>query len=331
MMIHVFSILMSFLVTLISTPRIGKFLKDIGVVSVDLHKKNKPVLPSSGGICVAVGVVLGLFLYLGLLTFLYGEKNIEILAVICSVLLVTAVGFADDLSVKKRLQRTKDGMNLKVGLPQRKWLLTLPAAIPLMVVAAGDTTMNLPFIGSFDFGLLYPLVLVPFGFVCASNAVNLLGGFNGSEAGMGIVYMTSLGIYGLMHGSLGSIIFLTCAASLLGFIVYNKYPAKILPGDSLTYLLGSTVAGGVIIGNMERAGVIVLIPFIIEFFLKLRSGFKATSLGKIGRNGYLIPPYGKKIYSITHIIMNLKKVREKDVTCLLILLSLLFSVLIFFV
>ena len=114
-------------------------------------------------------------------------------------------------------------------------------------------------------------------------------------------------------------------ASLLGFIKYNLYPAKILPGDSLTYLLGSIVASGVVVGNMEKVGVIVLLPFIIEFFLKARVRFKASCLGKLRKDGRLNPPYGKKIYSITHIIMNLRPLTEMQVTIIMILIIALFS------
>ncbi|MCS7106032.1 MAG: hypothetical protein NZ942_01820 [Candidatus Aenigmarchaeota archaeon] len=324
----VFSSLISFLVTFFITPKLMKFLYSTGIVGLDLHKKNKPKLPSSGGICVTFGILAGLLSYVGIQTFVFEQKEnvIPLLAVISSVLIVTFVGFLDDINVKTRKVRTKDGLNIKVGIPQWvKPLITLPAAIPLMVISAGETTMLIPFFGSINFGIFYPLFLVPIGVVVASNLVNLLGGFNGSEAGMGIVYMLSLGIYALINGSIGSIIFLVSFASLLGFIRYNWFPARILPGDSLTYLLGSLVASGVIVGNMEKVGVIVLFPFIIEFFLKARAKFKATCLGKLRNDGKLDPPYGKKIYSITHILMNLKKMREIEVTVWLIIIEIVFS------
>jgi UDP-N-acetylglucosamine--dolichyl-phosphate N-acetylglucosaminephosphotransferase len=148
---------------------------------------------------------------------------------------------------------------------------------------------------------------------------------------MGIVYMLSLGLYALLHGSIGSVIFLISFASLLGFIKYNWYPARILPGDSLTYLLGSIVASGVIVGNMEKVGVIVLLPFIIEFFLKARARFKASCLGKLRKDGRLDPPYGKEIYSLTHVIMNLGKFYEYQVTLILIFIVLIFSLIPFLI
>ena len=106
---------------------------------------------------------------------------------------------------------------------------------------------------------------------------------------------------------------------------YNWFPAKILSGDSLTYCLGAVVASGVIIGNMERAGIITMTPFIIEFLLKLRSRFRASCLGKLRKDGKLDPPYGKKVYSWTHAIMNLKSLTEKQVSIILILIQVIFS------
>jgi len=83
----------------------------------------------------------------------------------------------------------------------------------------------------------------------------------------------------------------------------------------------------VIVGNMERSGILIMSPFIIEFFLKLRSKFKASCLGKLRDDGKLDPPYGRRIYSWTHIVMNLRPLTEKQVTILLILVQLCFTIL----
>jgi UDP-N-acetylglucosamine--dolichyl-phosphate N-acetylglucosaminephosphotransferase len=228
-----------------------------------------------------------------------------------------------------RAVQTKDGINVKIGFPQWiKPLLTLPGAIPLMVIRAGVTTMVLPFIGVIDFYELYPLLIIPIGFVGASNVVNMLGGFNGLEAGMGAVYTLSLGLYALINNQTeAAILLLTACVALLAFLRYNWYPAKILSGDSSTYLLGSLVAAGVIIGDMQRAGLIVMFPFIIEFVLKARSRFKTSCIGKLREDGKLDSPYGKKIYSWTHVLMNLDKFSERDVTIALILIQVVFAAL----
>lgn len=328
------SVVVSFVTTFLLTPRIIEFLHAAQIVAVDLHKKDKPKRPSSGGICVGAGILAGTFFYVGVTTFSFAVSSpgvqissVLLLAVVSSILIATLSGLLDDLNVRTRAVQTKDGMNVKIGFPQWvKPLLTLPAAVPLMVIRAGTTKMALPVFGVLDFGLLYPLVIIPVGFVAVSNMVNNLGGFNGLEAGMGVVYTFSLGLFAWITGGMQAaiLLFIACAA-LLAFLRFNWYPARILAGDSLTYLLGSLVAAGVIIGDMQRAGLVVMFPFIVEFFLKARSKFKASSLGKLRNDGKLDPPYGKKIYSWTHLVMNLGRLTEREVTIVMIFVQVFFA------
>ena len=105
-------------------------------------------------------------------------------------------------------------------------------------------------------------------------------------------------------------ILFSCVGALLGFLKYNWVPAKILSGDSIQYLLGSVVASAVILGNMEKAGLFLMIPFGIELLLKLRGRLNVHCMGKLRKDGKLDPPYGKKIYSWAHIIMNIKPMTE---------------------
>jgi len=327
------SVPISFLTTFLLTPRIIEFLRVAQVVAVDLHKKDKPKLPASGGICVGAGILTGVLFYVGLKAFSPSSQKdtVQLLAVISSILIVTLVGLLDDLNVRARAVQTKDGINVKIGFPQWvKPLLTLPAAVPLMAIKAGVTTMALPFIGVVNFREAYPLFIIPIGFVGASNVVNMLGGFNGLEAGMGVVYTLSLGVFAWMTGRTeAAVLLLTACATLLAFLRYNWYPAKILSGDSLTYLLGSLVAAGVIIGDMQRAGLIVMFPFLVEFVLKARTKFKASCIGKLRDDGKLDSPYGKKIYSWTHILMNQGRLSEREVTIALIFVQVIFAAFLF--
>ena len=215
--------MISFVTTFFVTPYFIKFSYLAGIVGLDLQKRDKPRRATSGGICVASGILAGLLSYIGLHTFVSGSEIdvIPLLAVTSSVLIVMFVGFLDDLNVKSAATRTKEGYDIRVGFPQwLKPLLTLPAAIPLMVISAGETTMAIPIIGRVHFGILYPLLLIPIGMVGASNVVNLLAGFNGLETGMGIAYFLGLGVFGLLHGAgsdlvNGSIVFLTAFAALI--------------------------------------------------------------------------------------------------------------------
>jgi len=330
MWVLIFTFFLSFLASLILTKSIMPFLKNNNIIALDLHKKNKPRLPNSGGIPVSFSIIAGLMFFIAFQTFILKttDQMVYLFASVLTILLITIIGFLDDLNSSDVVQGKK---KIRKGL--KKWqkpLFALPAAIPLIVVNVGDTTMTLPLFGSINFGILYPIILIPIGVVGVANVVNLLGGFNGSEAGMGIIYCSFLGLYALLHGEIvSSAIFFSAVGALIGFLKFNWFPAKILSGDSLTYCLGAIVAAGVIIGNMERAGIIIMTPFIIEFLLKLRSRFTASCLGKLRTDGKLDSPYGKKVYSWTHIIMNFRPLTEKQVTMILIAIQIIFGLLIF--
>ena len=199
-----------------------------------------------------------------------------------------------------------------------------------MVVNAGTSRMELPFFGIVDFGILYALLLVPIGFVGASNMVNLLAGFNGLEAGMGIIYLGSLGMYAFVNERyIASLIALMAFTSLIVFYLFNKSPAKILPGDSLTYFLGGTLASIAILGNLEKAALVVSIPFFAEFVLKLRSRLKAQNYGK-WVDGKIKTDY-KKVYSLTHLFTRKAKFTEKKIVLYFILIEVFFSFLLWVV
>jgi UDP-N-acetylglucosamine--dolichyl-phosphate N-acetylglucosaminephosphotransferase len=325
-----FSLLISLFTSFFLTKYIIPFFKKNNVIALDLHKKQKPKLPNSGGIPVSFSLMIGLMFFIAVQTFVFKTTSemVFLFASILTIFLITIIGFFDDLNSSDVV---KGSRKIRKGL--KKWqkpLFSLPAAIPLMVVSAGVTTMSIPLIGSINFGILYPLIIIPIGVVCAANAVNLLGGFNGSEAGMGVVYCSFLGVYALTHSEIvSSAIFFSTVGALLGFLRFNWFPAKILSGDSLTYCLGAVVASGIIVGNMERAGIIIITPFIIEFLLKLRSKFSASCLGKLRKDGKLDTPYDREIYSWTHIIMKLDKLTEKQVTIVLIFIQMVFGLLLF--
>ncbi|HDD04947.1 MAG TPA: hypothetical protein ENF51_00460 [Candidatus Aenigmarchaeota archaeon] len=317
--------LVAFFSTLLITPKFSKFLEDIGVVGIDVHKRDKRRVPEMGGPVVLFGFLTGSFLFLWAQVFLLGRKEVvDILAVISTALITTLVGMFDDLGA---LLKRREGFK-RIGLKQwQKPLLTLPAAIPLMAIMAGDPNISLPLVGSVNVGLLYPLFLVPIGIVGATNAYNLLGGLNGVEAGMGFIILVSLGVFALSIGEVDAgAIALISASSVLAFLYYNWYPARVFPGDSFTYLVGSLIASVAIIGNFEKFAVFCFIPWIVEFFLKARTKFKAQCFGKLQKDGTLRPSEG--INSLTHVFM--RGLREWEVSLCLIGLEVLVCSLAFF-
>lgn len=332
MLTLILAVMISFFTVFFLAPSVKKFLERADIAGVDQQKRTKPKMATSAGILIMVSVLLGGFFFIGANTFLIHDYvNLTyLLAAYCSIFMVAFIGFLDDLNVAKRPKKVKGVDDIRIGLKQwQKPLLTLPAAIPLMAIMAGTTTMSVPFLGAVDFGILYPLVLIPIAVVVVSNATNMLAGMNGLETGMGIVSMFSLGLYTFMLGRIeASVIAFTLCFALLAFLKWNWCPARFLPGDSLTYLIGATFAAVVIIGNVEKFGIFVFLPWIIEAFLKLRSKFRARSLGNLQKDGTLSPPY-EKIYSLTHLVMKIKPMKEKQITTLLILFEMIVCVLAF--
>lgn len=281
-----------------------------------MQKPDKPEIPEMGGPAVIAGFLSGIFLFIWIKVFLYGKTDLllEIFAGITTVLIIFLVGMLDDISGIKRIK------GKRIGLKQwQKPLLTLPASLPLVAIMAGNSSISLPLIGSIDVGILYPLVFIPVGVVGASNAINMLAGLNGLEAGMGAVLLSALGIFAYMNGNIFVAAFaLSFALALVGFLFYNWYPAKIFPGDSLCYAIGAVAATVTILGNMERFALLCFTPWFIEFALKARSKFKAESFGRLRKDGTLEAPY-KKCYSLTHCVMKLGRFKEKEIVSILIL------------
>ncbi len=321
-----------FITTFYATKFLISYLFGAGIIAEDMNKAKPVKLPSSGGLGVAFGIIFGILLYIfgGTFVFVPVLSVSVLLAVGLSIALIALVGFVDDINVKREKVMSTDIMLLNKGLEQwQKPLLTLVGALPLVAISAGTSIVSLPFLGHVNFGILYPLLIVPLAIIFLPNAVNLLGGFDGLQPGMIMVVSAGLLIYSLVFGTyMGAFLSAMILAAVVAFYWFNKYPAKIIPGDSFTYATGGALAAAIIVGNMESIGLVMVFPWIIEFFLHLRRKFRVRDLGVRQKDGTLKAPYGKKIYSLTHLVMNLKKkCRETDVTNYLMALEVLFVLL----
>jgi len=293
-------IFLSFFITLFSIPTWTKKAKEIGLVWEDMNKWNRSKkVVGSGGVTVFLGFILGTLSYIALKTFYFKSTDnlVEIFASLSVVLIIAFTGFMDDLFGWR-----------KGGLSKRsRIILLIFASIPLIVINAGESTMV-----GIEFGLLYPLLLIPLGIAGVSATFNFLAGYNGLESGQGIILLTALsGITFLMGNKWLSIIGLCMVASLIGFYLFNKYPAKVFPGDIMTYSVGALIAILAILGNMEKIAIFFFIPYILETGLKLRGKLKKESFAKVNEDGSLDMPF-EKVYGLEHIaICILKKVKKK--------------------
>ena len=311
-----------------------RYLYSAGIVAEDRNKAKVVKLPSSAGLGFALGIVIGILAYTFGGSFIFKPViNLSILlSVALSIILITLVGFLDDINVKQERVKSTGMMDIREGLKQwQKPILTVLGALPLMAIDAGVHTVELPFVGVVSLGLIYPLILLPLAVIFVSNSVNLLGGFDGLQPLMALAAALGLLAYNIMFGTyMGAFLSALLSAALLAMLPFNLYKAKVVPGDSFTYAVGATLVAIMVMGNSEAFGIIIFIPWIIEFLLHARKKFKVTDLGIRKKDGSFKAPYGRKIYSLTHVVMNLKKkATETDVAYYLTALEVVFVVLAF--
>ena len=274
-------------------------LKKANIVGKDMHKPNLPEVPEMGGMGVVVAFSFGVVLAMGIEVFfddLIPVNIVSLFAVLATVLMISLVGILDDL--------LDISQKLKAVMPAF-------AALPLVAIKEGHSILTIPFLGRIDFGLFYPLVLVPVGITGAANAVNMLAGFNGLEVGMGAVAIASLAIISLYIRSMTAFVILMVAlACLLAALYYNWYPAKLLIGDVGTLSIGAIIASSVIVGNFETAGIIIIIPYFVDFVIKLPNRLP-KSFGKYN-NGKLYCPNPRPV-GLCQLIMKLTGgIKEKN-------------------
>lgn len=274
----------------------------------DQNKYDRPLVAEAGGVAVSLGICFALCLYVFVKTFLWHSQThlIAAFTIILTLLLAGFIGFIDDI------------LGWKQGIKQStKVLLTIPITLPLICINAGHSFMNLPFVGLVDFGWLYPLMIVPIAVIGSTNGFNMLAGYNGLEAGMGLIIFATFGLVGLFVESywIALISFIT-AACLLAFLCFNWFPSSVFPGNSLTYPIGALIGTIAVLGNMEKLALWLFTLYFIEGILYFRCRVfdkikDIEAFAKVNNDGSLAMPY-QKIYDTTHFaIWLLKKIRHK--------------------
>jgi UDP-N-acetylglucosamine--dolichyl-phosphate N-acetylglucosaminephosphotransferase len=247
-----------------------------------------------------LGVILSFYVGVSVLVIFASEevpRPSVFYASLSAVLGAGVVGLIDDMF---RLRR-----RMKALLP---FLLALP--LGAAVYSSGDTRLL-----GLDLGLLIVLA-IPFGITSAANAANMLEGLNGLGAGTGVIMCAGLIALAFVTGTLqGLYILFPLAGALLAFLCFNKYPAKVFPGDSMTLFMGAALAAAAIISEQKTLGALLFIPMIAEFLLKLRGGLHAENYGTPDPAGRL--HYQGRLESLTHVIMRRRPSREWQVVGIL--------------
>lgn len=294
----------------------------LGFTGRDMNKPGEHYAVEGSGIWVVLSSAFGILLYVAIET--YSDRRgdvIPLLSVTLTLLLAGLLGLFDDL------------LGWKKGIsPLKRVVFTIPLALPLMVVKAGTSVVEMPLIGLVDLGSLYPLLIVPAGVVGASNAFNMIAGYNGLESLQAITLLSfaALLAYTRRAWDMIAIVLPAIASIVIFYAGYNRYPARAFPGNSFTYGVGALYASLAIYWNFEKYAVLTFILYFIELALFIRgllNGVYKENFGKPQPDGSLHEPYDK-VYSLTHFAIKIMrrttgKCREPDVVAVITMLQVL--------
>ncbi len=239
-----------FMIPFLTRLKVGQNIREDGPQG---HLK-KAGTPTMGGIILITAVMAASFIMAG--------ASVEVLVAVLVMLAFGGIGFWDDY-IKVVLKRSL-GLRAreKVGL---QLLVGILFALFLIFYLDRGTTIVIPFSGNvIDLGYLYIPFLV-FVLLSASNAVNLTDGLDGLASGVTFLVAIAFSIVSLMSAHYNLTIFCgAVAGACLGFLVFNRYPARVFMGDTGSMALGGAVAAVAAITRSEIALVIIGGVYVIE-------------------------------------------------------------------
>jgi len=289
--------ILGFFVTRFTMPRLINKLEKANIIGQDIHKNAKPIVAEMGGIGILFGFVIGIFAGI----YLHPILTFQLTVVLVVILLVGVIGMVDDLLTLSS---------------KEKFILLFLAGIPLIWIAPPNV------------GLLY-IILIPIAVSIVANLTNMLAGLNGIESGLGVIAMTSLTISCIILGKYDvAIISMSMLGALIAFLLYNKYPSRVFPGDTGTLIIGAAIAAIAFIGRMKLIAFIVLFPNILDAAMKFysagvmeRQQHKPTEVNDDGK--LIIPDQGFK--SLIRLVLR-KPISEKEAVRIIWGIGILFGI-----
>lgn len=238
------------LISFVATPLVKKLAYKVGAVDVpkDNRRMHDHPIPRMGGLAIFIGCVASILLFADVTRPLQG--------ILLGSCLIVAVGVVDDAHP------------LGAGV---KFILQIVAA--LIAVWHGviiQTIANPFFFGDnpyWNFGI-WAVPITVIWIVAVTNSVNLIDGLDGLADGVSTIGAFTMLIIALLMGDLEiAVITAALVGACVGFIPYNRNPAKIFMGDTGSTFLGFMLATVSVIGLFKFYAVIsFIVPFIILGF-----------------------------------------------------------------
>jgi len=251
-MFHGLLLIVSFMLTYLIMPPLIKYLNKKGIQGVDVHKLEKPKVAEMGGLGLVIGVTITTLLAM----ILFPSYFMYFLSFLIVYLLVAIIGIVDDL---------------KTLGPKMKPLLILLASLPLIFTGVVYPKPRFPIVGETRLTIAY-WPIVPLTIAVTSNAANMIDVFNGALSGTAVIIFFVLFIASLLMGSeIGAILSLIMFGATVAYYLFNKYPAKTFSGDTGSLTIGAAIGLIAILGRVEVAALVALIPYIMNSYHSLAS------------------------------------------------------------
>lgn len=253
------SVILAFLVSVLLGPimipflrrlKVGQTVRDEGPKS---HLK-KSGTPTMGGILILTSVVIT--------SLFYVKDYPKILPVLFATLGFGLIGFLDDY-IKVVLKRS---MGLKAWQKMLgQFLVTGIFAFYLVRDSDISLAMRIPFMPGYSLDL--GMWNIPFLFIVVIgtvNGTNFTDGLDGLASSVTIMVATFFTVVAVGTGS--GIEPVTCAVvgALLGFLLFNVYPASVFMGDTGSLALGGFVTATAYMLQMPLFIVIVGLIYLVE-------------------------------------------------------------------
>ena len=278
-------VIISFLISVVFCPILIPFLRKLKFGQTEREegpqshlKKNGT--PTMGGLVILASILLTSLIYIG--------KFTEILPVLFMTLCFGLIGFLDDYIkvVKKR----------SLGLtPLQKmalqFIVTGVFIYYYFKIAGLDTSIKIPFVSGDGFVMPTWLFII-FVFIVVLgtvNGVNFTDGLDGLASGVTVIVATFFTIAALSLNPSMTPITGAVVGSLLGFLLFNTYPARVFMGDTGSLALGGFVSSIALMLHMPLFIVIIGLIYLVEV------------LSVILQVGYFKLTHGKRIFKMAPI------------------------------
>lgn len=253
----------AFLLTVLMLPRLIKYLhvlkfgqaiREEGPQS-HMHKKGTPTM---GGISFIIAIVISLIVAMFL-----DSSNIQYyILFIYTTISFSIIGYIDDMLIV--VKKKNDGL-----APRKKLMLQiLFSVIFYILVTFIYKEVNYIHIPVIDYNLnisYFYIIFLVFWQTGFSNAVNLTDGLDGLATSVTIITTSTFALLAYKENNFPVLVFcLTIVGALVGFLLFNRNPAKIFMGDTGSLALGGILAAISVILHKEVAFLFIGLVYILE-------------------------------------------------------------------